>query len=186
VVDDRDIIRSSLENPAEFEEIFDRHWATVLRYACQRTGTDAGEEIAARTFLIAFERRNKFGRGSPSAGPWLLGIATNLIRRHRRRERAYLKARRRILALPPERPTLDRPDLNKLSYRALLVQALMKLDARERDAFLLSALAGLSYPEISIALGIPIGTVRSRINRARSRLRELIGPEVAIEDVIGE
>jgi RNA polymerase sigma-70 factor, ECF subfamily len=186
VADDRDIIASSLEAPEAFEEIFDRHWTAVLRYARQRTGPDIGEEIAARTFLVAFEQRGKFGEAFPSAKPWLLGIATNLIHRHRRQERAHLRALKRMLVLPPQAPTDDSAKVDALGHRALLSGALATLDHRERDTFLLFALADLSYPEIALALGVPAGTVKSRINRARTRLRELIPPEVAIEDVIGD
>jgi len=186
VAEDADIIAYSLENPAAFEEIFDRHWAAVLRYARQRTGSDMGEEIAARTFLVAFEQRGKFGQKHLSAKPWLFGIATNLIHRQRRQERSHLRALQRMPKPSLESPADSSAKLDAQAQRLLLVGALDRLDQRDRDTFLLSALADLSYPEIALALDVPVGTVRSRISRARARRRELIGPEVGIDDVIGE
>jgi RNA polymerase sigma-70 factor (ECF subfamily) len=186
VADDQDIIASSLGDPQAFEEIFDRHWTAVLRYAQQRVGHDAGEEVAARTFLIAFEQRQRFGSGHPSAKPWLFGITTNLIHRHRRQERIHFAALRRLPNSPAEVPDDVAGKLDAQAQSAVLAGALDKLDPQNRDAFLLMALAELTYPEISVALGIPEGTVASKVNRARAKLREVIGPEKAIDDVMGE
>ena len=82
---------------AAFEAVFTRHYAAVHRYAQQRVGVDAADEIAAETFLQAFDNRRRFDAAQPSARPWLLGIATNLMRRRWRDERRQLAAYARTL-----------------------------------------------------------------------------------------
>jgi RNA polymerase sigma-70 factor (ECF subfamily) len=112
----------------------------------------------------------------PDARPWLFGIATNLVRRHRRSERVRLQAYARLevdgAVDGVEASAVARVDSQ--SVRRELAIALGKLRDGDRDALLLMAWAELSYEEIAEALGIPVGTVRSRINRARRRLRELL------------
>jgi RNA polymerase sigma factor (sigma-70 family) len=181
---DGELIRQSVEDPTRFEVVFERHYDPVRRYAQRRVGDAAGEEVAARTFLLAFERRGRF-RPDPtgSARPWLLGIATNVLRHHVRDERTHLRI---LSAMPPEAPVLppdDEAALHAIGSRPALAEALGSLPRAERDAFLLLVLGELSYDEIALALGVPTGTVRSRIHRARTRLRErLRGLEASIDD----
>src|SRR5262249_49780793 len=124
----------------------------VLAYARKRVGHDVGEEIAARTFLVAFEDRAKCRGSSGSAKPWLLGIATHLIRGHRRLERAYLQASPR-LATPESESPVDEY-VEKVNISNQLRSGLSKLDAEDRDALLLLAIADLSYADIAVALRI--------------------------------
>ena len=179
---DAEIFRRSIRDPDAFREIFERHAAAVHAYARKRIGVTAGEEILAQTFLTAFEKRTRFDTSYASARPWLLGIATNLIRHHLREEREHLTALRRI---GPERsaaPIEDDARLDADRMRPTLIDALLALTDDDRETFLLLALGQLTYEEVASALTIPIGTVRSRIHRARSHLRERIPGWAAIDD----
>jgi RNA polymerase sigma factor (sigma-70 family) len=174
------IIEASLESPERFEEIFDRHYETVRRYAQRRLGSDIGEEVAAQTFLEAFASRRRFGAGFSSARPWLLGIATNLMRHQARAERVHTSAMQR---LPAEREEDDASDVDSLDAERRgpeILSALSALSEDDREVFLVFALADLTYPEVAEAFAIPVGTVRSRIHRVRRTLRELLQPEEAI------
>jgi RNA polymerase sigma factor (sigma-70 family) len=174
VLDDAELLRRSIEDPELFEEVFERHYDAILRYGRQRVGHDVGEEIAARTMVIAFSRRAAFDGRVRSARPWLYGIATNLLRLHARDERVHITALAR-LPLDPEiddEGVVERLDAER--RRPALLHALMQLSQADRDAFVLSAVSGLSYAEIAHALGIAEGTAGSRIHRARQRLREAV------------
>jgi len=159
---DAAVIERSLQRPHAFASIFDRHFDAVHAYARRRLGSTVGEEIAAETFTLAFDRRASFDRARVDARPWLFGIAANLMRRHWRTERRRLRAYGRLDARSAEPGSSERSDL---------VAALDVLPAREREALLLYALADLTYDEIAAALDVPVGTVRSRLARARDRLR---------------
>ena len=167
----------SLRMPRAFAAVFERHFAAVHRYSQQRVGPDAADEIASETFLRAFDNRSRFDGRRPSARPWLLGIATNLMRRRWRDERRQLAAYAEALqgaagaaaVAAPRNPGLDDD----------LAAALAALTRDDRDTLLLFVWADLSYQEIADALAVPIGTVRSRISRARRRLRDDLGPDRA-------
>jgi RNA polymerase sigma-70 factor (ECF subfamily) len=168
-------LAASLASPAEFGPIFDRHHDAVHAYLQRRVGPDAADELAAQTFLVAFERRARFDRSRPDARPWLFGIATNLLRHHRRQMVRQLRAYARTGADPvldAFEGIEDRLDAAGLGRE--LAAALAELPAAELEVLLLYAWADLSYPEIATALGVPVGTVRSRLWRARGRLRELL------------
>jgi RNA polymerase sigma-70 factor (ECF subfamily) len=161
---DAQAIGASLADPEVFAVLFDRHFDAIHGYAQRRVGPDLADEIAAETFTRAFDRRGRYDSSRDNARPWLLGIATNLLRHHWRSERrrldAYARGGRR------EHHELSGP------IAAELVVALKALPRREREPLLLLAWADLSYEEIAAALGAPVGTVRSRISRARARLRD--------------
>lgn len=171
---DGEIIRRSLGQPAAFAEIFERHFDGVHAYSRRRVGPVAGEEIAAQTFLVAFERRDRFDARYASARPWLLGIATNLIRHHLRDERVHLAAQARAPIDSAPQPVDDPERVDAERLRPVLAEALLALSVDDRETFLLVALGDLTYDQTAIALRIPIGTVRSRVHRARARLRELL------------
>jgi RNA polymerase sigma factor (sigma-70 family) len=161
-VTDAQAIRASLDDPEVFATLFDRHFDAIHGYAQRRVGPDLADEVAAETFTRAFDHRRRYDGAREDARPWLLGIAANLLRRHWRTERRRLDAYAR--AAPSGAVELSS------SLRADLAAALKKLPRREREALLLLAWADLSYEEIAVALGVPIGTVRSRISRARARI----------------
>jgi RNA polymerase sigma factor (sigma-70 family) len=138
-------------------------------------GAHLADDIAAETFTQAFRQRDRYD-GSSDAGPWLFGIAANLVRRHHRSERRQLLAYARAGSGSVEPSDLDDAD-DRLDAEAMwrhVALALASLRAADREVLLLLAWAELSYQEIAQALGVPVGTVRSRLHRGRTRLRELL------------
>jgi RNA polymerase sigma-70 factor, ECF subfamily len=164
---DASLIARSVREPAAFAAVFDRHWPGIFRYCASRAGS-AGEDLAAETFRVAFDEREKFDTRYADARPWLYGIATNLLRH-------WFRASARRAPDPPAHEW-DFADeaLGRVEARALgpdLALALRTVAAADRDALLLHAWAELTYTEIAHATGVPVGTVRSRIHRARTQLR---------------
>jgi RNA polymerase sigma-70 factor (ECF subfamily) len=181
VVDDRptdaDLIAASLTDPARFALIFDRHYDAIRRYLARRLGGALAEDLTATVFLKALESRHRFRASASSAAPWLYGIASNLLRRHARTElrrlRAYGRLPRGEAVELDTGAVADRADA--ASSAPKVYAALAALQETERTTLLLVAWADLSYEEVAVALDIPVGTVRSRLHRARRRLRELLG-----------
>src|SRR5712691_1300267 len=156
---DAQVIGRSLGEPEAFGLIYDRHAATLLRFLGRRTGAKVAEGLVGELFRIAFERRKTFDASRASALPWLYGIGSNLLLKHRRGEARRLRASARMVA---GREVAD----GRASAEAL--------PEGERETLLLFAWEDLSYQSVAEALELPIGTVRSRLNRARAHLRELI------------
>jgi RNA polymerase sigma-70 factor (ECF subfamily) len=173
---DAEAIAASADDPAAFGVLFDRYATTLYRYFVRRVGPNDADGLMGEVFRIAFERRASFDTGRPEARPWLYGIATNLVARHRRTEARRLRATARLEARrePPE-DTSQRATEAVAASRVLpeVITAIKDLPEGERDVLLLHVWEDLSYDEVATALDIPIGTVRSRLNRARGRLREL-------------
>jgi len=168
---DRDVIATSLGQPQRFSAVFDRHYAVVHRYLARRAGTQVADEVASATFVVAFERRASFRSESSSALPWLFGIAANLLRERRREETRRTRLTMRIAAQPHARSSESFSGCHDDALDETLARALDALDDGQREALLLYAWAELSYEEIAVALGVPLGTVRSRLSRARTHLR---------------
>src|SRR5580658_321633 len=149
----------------------------IQRYVVRRLGANAADDIVAETFLLAFRQRTSYDLTRADARPWLYGIATNLIGRHRRAEIRLYRALARTGADPVTEPFTDRVDDRVSAGHASrqVAAALARLSAKLRDTMLLAAWSDLSYEEIAVALGVPVGTVRSRLSRARGRLRQTMG-----------
>jgi RNA polymerase sigma factor (sigma-70 family) len=184
---------ASLEDAERFTAIFDTHFAPIHRFLYRRVGRDAADELAAETFAEAFRRRRSYDPSRAGVRPWLFGIATNLLRHHVRGERRRLLAYARTEEDPVFRPDLEavdaRVDAGAMGPRLAL--GLATLRAADRDVLLLYAWADLGYEEIAQALSIPIGTVRSRLHRARRRIRELLeaggqSPGVPFDEGVGD
>jgi len=172
---DAAVIGLSLDEPEAFGLIYDRHAAVVLRFLGRRAGAEVAEGLLGELFRIAFERRKTFDPARTSALPWLYGIGANLLLKHRRSEARRLRASARMAAdEAPVRRTSAALDARLLFPR--VADAIEALPDGERDALLLFAWEDLSYESVAEALELPIGTVRSRLNRARTRLRELLEP----------
>jgi RNA polymerase sigma factor (sigma-70 family) len=174
---DAECLARSLSEPRAFELVFERHFAAVHRYLHRRAGFELADELASETFALAFERRASC-RSSGSVLPWLYGIATNLLRRRRRAEYRQLRAYGRSgvdrwAAYEDEAAAR----LDGASRGAQLARALAAMRPRQRDALLLYALADLSYEEIAFALGVPVGTVRTWLHRAREIARRELATE---------
>lgn len=171
---DSEIIQRSLGQPRAFAELFDRHARVVGGYAARRLGPDAGEDILSETFLVAFARRKSFDTTWDSALPWLYGIASRLIRKHRAREAKHYRSsvesarREEHFSQGDLESAIARLDA-EISTRELAPR-IAALSAKDRDTLLLYAWGDLTYEEIAVALGVPVGTVRSRMNRVRTRL----------------
>jgi len=176
VPSDAEVITASLQEPGRFGALFDRHATVVFRYLVRRVGVDDADALLGEVFRVAFEKRATYDTARPNARPWLYGIATNLLARHRRGEARRIRATARLLAR--QRPVADPADkvADTLDARDVwphVAEAVAALPEDERDALLLYAWEELRYEEVAEALGVPVGTVRSRLNRARVRLREL-------------
>ena len=175
---DADLLRGSLGDPRRFAGLFDRHAGVLFRFLVRRVGRDRADELLGETFRIAFERRSTFDGRQPSARPWLYGIATNLVARHRRTEARRLRATARLAEQAPAESLADVvvAAVDAREVWPAVMAGIAELPDGERDALLLYVWEELSYEEIALALGVPVGTVRSRLNRARGRLRQLAVP----------
>ncbi|WP_345751166.1 RNA polymerase sigma factor [Microbacterium rhizophilus] len=183
---DAEILRRSLARPQEFAALFDRHAPVVGRYARRLVGADAGDDVLSETFLVAFRRRVDYDFDRESALPWLLGIATRLAHRARAAEARRWRALQASASVAVEvaisdiEAAADRADASA-RLRGLAPQ-IRRLSEADRDTLLLYAWGDLSTEQIADALGVPVGTVWSRINRIRRRLRlELPGGDTAEE-----
>ncbi len=163
-------------DPAAFSELFDEHAQAIYRYAARTTGDwTAADDVVSLTFLEAWRLRGRLEREGDGVGPWLFGIATNVMRNRARAVRRHRAALSRVPARDTVPDFADElvgrfEDAEKL---AAARAALAKLNGTDREIITLCVWAGLDYAETAEALGIPVGTVRSRLSRARTRLREL-------------
>jgi RNA polymerase sigma factor (sigma-70 family) len=188
-LDDATLIMQSHGDPERFAAVFDRHASDVHRYLARRVGADCADDLVAETFLIAFRQRGRYDVSRPNARPWLYGIATNLLGRHRREEVRFFRAIARTGTNPalfagvvqgPVRETQPLADqvtdrVAAEAVRKQLAAAVARLRQADRDVLLLVAAGGLDYQEVALALGIPVGTVASRLARARRKVREALG-----------
>lgn len=160
-------------DPALIEPLFRAHFDAIYRYAACRVGRDIALDVAAETFAQALR---SFDRFEPDRDPraWLFGVASNVLRRHRRDEMRRLRAYARAVEVGAQAEETD-----SVVAPGRLTEGLAKLDARDRETILLFAWADLSYEEIAAALVIPVGTVRSRIHRARRTLRVVLSEQRA-------
>jgi RNA polymerase sigma factor (sigma-70 family) len=171
---DAELVSASVRDPELFTELFQRHWQDLFRFCTNRAGS-AGEDIAAEAFRVAFDRRRRYNANYSDARPWLFGIATNLLRDHfRTARREERKLERSVAGDGPSRINGDVDELERQLLGPEVAAALQGIPAADRDALLLMAWADLDYEQIAQALDIPPGTVRSRIHRARQRLREYL------------
>ncbi|MGQ4344046.1 RNA polymerase sigma factor [Streptomyces sp. SAS_275] len=185
--DERDghVIAHSLEHPELFARLYDRYAPDIHRYAARRLGDHAADDVTADTFLTAFRVRARYDASRSSARPWLYGIAAHLIGKQRRKEVRGLRAVARTGHDPVAAGWVgDTADL--VADRAPLADALAALSGADRHVLLLVAWADLTYQEVAEALGIPVGTVRSRLNRARRKVRATLGADPAFRGEVAE
>jgi RNA polymerase sigma factor (sigma-70 family) len=187
---DSAIIHASLAEPERFAALFDRHAQVIYRYLARRAGSEVANDLTAETFLAAFRRRDSYDLASADARPWLYGVATRVLAQHWREDARQLRIR--LAAIPdlhdPGHGDRVAGDVTAAATRAALVAGLASLPTGDRDVLLLIAWEQLTYDEVARALDIPVGTVKSRLNRARMRLRTaLAGTELSatIKEVLG-
>ncbi|WP_231954020.1 RNA polymerase sigma factor [Actinoplanes derwentensis] len=163
-----------------FAEVFDEHAQAVYRHAVWTDGDHTNaDDVVSLTFLEAWRIRETLRPDGDGLRPWLLGIATNVLRNRRRAARRHRAALARVPERAGDRATV--PDfadevVGRLYDSAQLAAAAAALGAlrrADREVFLLCVWQELDYAAAAEALGIPIGTVRSRVSRARVRLRAL-------------
>ena len=168
---DAEVIARSTVEPSAFAILYERHHIAVRRYVARRVGLQAGEDYASEVFVRAFRGRERCRTEQESALPWLLGVANHVIADHHRSEQRRLKALAQLAATAPQ--VIEHEDR---ALSAELVGQLRRLSSEDRDALLLVVWGELSYEEAATALEVPIGTVKSRIARARRALAAAIDP----------
>ena len=182
---DTDSVVGSVERPELFEAVFDRHHRVIWAYLARRAGRERADELAGDVFVTAFARRTTFDPELGSVRAWLYGIASNLLRTRLRSEaragRAFARAAtEQARVVTP----IDEAD-DAFASRSRLdraVAALADLGQVDREVLTLFAWERLSYEEIAAVLDVEVGTVRSRLSRARSRLRELVAGTGELSD----
>ena len=174
---DSQCIEALLVESHVFAALFQRHSGSVHRYVVKRVGPRDAEDLVGETFATAFRSRTSYDLSRPDARPWLFGIATNLAHHYwrsqgRTQRRAAVAASNAISQDHSEETTSS---VFFSSQEEAIARALGHLDDAQLDVLLLVAGPGFTYEEVAVALGIPVGTVRSRLSRARQQLRELLG-----------
>jgi RNA polymerase sigma-70 factor (ECF subfamily) len=181
---DAALFERSVAEPELFTVVFDRYYRAVYGYLSRHVGRTIADDLAAETFIRAFERRSAYDPSAERALPWLLGIALNLLAHHRRSEARQFRALAASGGLEPRESSTDAGGGRIDADTTLrLIAGLEQLDDYDREVLLLYAWGELKYHEIAGVLGIPIGTVRSRMNRARRKLREALDA-IPAENVI--
>jgi RNA polymerase sigma factor (sigma-70 family) len=163
----------------QFTDVHDRYFGEIYRYVAGRLGAQTAEDVAAETFLVAFDRRKSFDATRGELRAWLFGIATNLVSRHRRKEARHYRALSR-LDVPVAAEGHENRVVSAIAA-GQLGKALSRLSAGERDVLLLVALGELGYAEVAEALRISPGTVGSRLTRARKKLTPVLAQEASDE-----
>ena len=164
-------------DPDAFGALFDDHARAVHNLGYRLTGSaHEAEEIVSLTFLEAWRLRAGVEPDGESLRPWLLGIAVNVVRNYARASRRHRAAMAR---LPAPAPVPDFADelagrIDDAARLAVVRAAFGRLRPAEQDVIALCVWSGLDYAAAAAALGVPVGTVRSRLSRARRRLRELV------------
>lgn len=176
-------------NAAAFEELFDEQAKSVYNHAFRLTGDwSAAEEVMAVTFLEAWRLRGRIDPEGGSLRPWLLAIATNVARNVRRATRRYEAA---LARMPRGEAVPDFAEevvgrIDDAGRLAAIREAYGRLRRQEQDVFALCVWGGLDYAEAARALGVPVGTVKSRLSRAREKLGRLAEPPPRTRQVTGD
>ncbi|MEV7967386.1 RNA polymerase sigma factor [Sphaerisporangium sp. NPDC088356] len=156
-----------------FSQLFDEYARAVYNHGFRLTGNwSAAEDVVSLTFLEAWRLRGRLDAEGGSLRPWLLAIATNVARNTRRAARRYDDVLARV-PLGDWVPDFADEVIGRIDDAAKLTalqDAYRSLRRQEQDVFALCVLSGLDYAEAAEALGIPVGTVRSRLSRARKKL----------------
>jgi RNA polymerase sigma factor (sigma-70 family) len=154
--------------------VFDAHVDGVYGYLARRVGADLAQDLTAEVFRIAVEHSAQFDPTRAGHRAWLLGIATNVVRRHWRTEERRLRAIARLgnqVVVTCDASAEVVAQLDAVADLARVLSAVATLDVEDRDLLLLVVWEQLSFSEVGLVLGIPAGTVKSRLHRIRSRLR---------------
>lgn len=171
-------------DPDAYAELFDSYSRTLYNHAFRMTGDWAvAEDVMSAAFLEAWRLRGTVDPEGGSLRPWLLGITTNIARNHCRSNRRFRAAAAAAAAAARGAAVPDHADdvAGRLDDRRRIAATLAQLGALrrpEREVLLLCLCEGLEYAETARVLGIAVGTVRSRLSRARTKLRKLADAEL--------
>ncbi|MCW2882633.1 MAG: polymerase subunit sigma-70 [Sphaerisporangium sp.] len=173
------VARPDTRQADDFAAHYDEHFGDIHRYIAGRLGRDVADDIAADTFVIALRKQHRFDPKRGDIRPWLFGIATKLVAQHRRQESRRYRALARV---GPETINGGHEDqviswIRAEGLQPRLAKALRSLSHGQRDVLLLSAISEFSNEEISKVLGIPYGTVTSRLSRARAKVQAALGED---------
>ena len=171
---DAELLTAAVEDPRAFLGIFERHFDAVHRFISPQLDASAAEDATAEVFVRALRGAHSYAPEVSDARPWLFGIATNVIRAELRDRYAGRSVSLELVA-PRATHASDEERLDEVGRLADVQKAVALLSHDEREPLLLFAWLDLTYEEIAIALDLPIGTVRSRIARARKRLGNALG-----------
>jgi RNA polymerase sigma factor (sigma-70 family) len=166
-------VQSQFADPEAFGDLFERHAGDIYGFCFRRTGDGRlSEDLVQAVFLEAWRRRHEVELPPEDVRPWLFGVALNLVRNHGRSLRRHRAA---LARLPRPRSDADLADdlaqrLDDERRARAVLDRFRQLDRREQDVIALCAWAELTYDQAAKVLGVPVGTVRSRLARARARL----------------
>jgi RNA polymerase sigma-70 factor (ECF subfamily) len=169
--------RLAAGDQAAFEVLFQRHMRAIWNYTQRLTGSwSEAEDLTATTFLTAWRKREQLRVVNGSALPWLYTVARNLTRTQ---HRSTTRMRRALARLPGPGVAEDHADevsarIDEDAQVRRLRAALPRLPAAEREAVELCVLAGLSTADAAAILGRAEVSVRSRLSRAKARLRTML------------
>lgn len=184
---DRELwLRASAGDSEAFAGVFDRHREQVRAYCARRSGSlDAADDLVSIVFLEAWRRRTDVELVHDSVLPWLYGVASRTVQR---RTRTTLRHRRLLDRLsshasgssadPAGDPVLaDHADevaarVDDERHLRQVTTALSRLGRLDQEVLLLCLWQELDHASAAIALQVPVGTVKSRLSRARSRLQQ--------------
>ena len=176
-LDDESLVRYSLDDPARFAVIFNRHHKVIWRYVARLAGRHVADDLAGEVFVTAFAKRASFDPSRGEVNGWLFGIATNVLRSRLRSDlrarHAFWRATRQRMDVPDDTTMVDEALYEAGTMRAVAA-AMCRLSRADRELLILYAWEGLTYQQIAAALDVPTGTVRSRLARTRQRLRYLV------------
>lgn len=167
---DADLLRA--DETSAFDEFVARHYGTVRRYVARRLGPSDADEVVNDVFLAAHRHRDRYDAVYADARPWLLGIATNLIRRRHRAESRALRAFAKS-GVDPVAPD-ESPEV--VAFSAEIAAALGSMRPKHRDVLFLYSVAELTLEEIARALDVPVGTVKAWLHRARAHAVAQLAP----------
>lgn len=175
---DAELIARSIDDPRAFMPLVERHNRVLFGYLARRVGRDIAEDVTSETFTRAFAQRERFDTTRPDARPWLFGIALNLVRNHARSEVRQLRAysRHGVQDRTEEDHAATHARLDAQDRSPELAAALAALKPGDREVLSMFAWNDMSYEEIAESLDIPVGTVRSRLNRARRIVQDHLAP----------
>lgn len=187
---DPQLIRQSLVDKSAFAQIFERHYPAVHRFLVAHWGSEVGADLASETFLIAFDQRARYDTSRGSARPWLFGIALNLSRMEARRRRRESGAVMRGTERDEFEDFVDslvrRVDAQRHAKIVGLSEVLKQLRPEDLTVLTMSALGEMTHTQIAETLNVPLGTVKSRLHRTVTVLRDLFEPSRGFEADSGE